>query len=68
MKVDYEDISNAAFMAFCTKATSDKAKQLVIEVLQLLQQSEQRIRKRKATDQDSFELGVELVVSDLLST
>ena len=68
MEVDYEDISNAAFMAFSTKATSDKAKQLVLEVLQLLQQSEQRIRKRKATDQDSFELGVELVVSDLLST
>ena len=68
MEVDYEDISNAAFMAFSTKATSDKAKQLVVEVLQLLQQSEQRTRKRKATDQASFELGVELVVSDLLST
>jgi len=68
MEVDYEDISNAAFMAFSTKATSGKAKQLVVEVLQLLQQSEQRTRKRKATDQDSFELGVELVVSDLLST
>ena len=68
MEVDYEDISNAAFMAFSTKATSDKAKQLVVEVLQLLQQSEQRARKRKATDQVSFELGVELVVSDLLST
>ncbi|MDC0967245.1 hypothetical protein OAS46_06270 [Alphaproteobacteria bacterium] len=68
MEVDYEGISNAAFMAFSTKATSDKAKQLVVEVLQLLQQSEQRTRKRKATDQDSFELGVELVVSDLLST
>ena len=68
MEVDYEDISNAAFMAFSTKATSDKAKQLVVEVLYLLQQSEQRTRKRKATDQDSFELGVELVVSDLLST
>ena len=34
MKVDYEDISNAAFMAFSTKATSDKAKQLVVDVLQ----------------------------------
>ena len=68
MEVDYEDISNAAFMAFSTKATSDKAKQLVVEVSQLLQQSEQRARKRKATDQASFELGVELVVSDLLST
>ncbi|XDZ67853.1 hypothetical protein AB8878_10280 [Alphaproteobacteria bacterium LSUCC0226] len=68
MEVDYEDISNAAFMAFSTKATSDKAKQLVVEVLYLLQQSEQRTRKRKATDQDSFECGVELVVSDLLST
>jgi len=68
MKVDYEDISNAAFMAFSTKATSDKAKQLVVEVLQLLQQSEQRTRKRKTRDQASFELGVELVVSDLLST
>jgi hypothetical protein len=68
MENDYEDISNAAFMAFSTKATSDKAKQLVVEVLQLLQQSEQRARKRKATDQASFERGVELVVSDLLST
>ena len=68
MEVDYEDISNAAFMAFSTKATSDKAKQLVVEVLQLLQQSEKRTRKRKATDQASFERGVELVVSDLLST
>ena len=68
MEVDYEDISNAAYMAFSTKATSDKAKQLVAEVLQLLQQSEQRTRKRKATDQASFELGVELVLSDLLST
>ena len=28
----YEDISNAAFMAFSTKATSDKAEQLVVEV------------------------------------
>jgi len=68
MEDDYEDISNAAFMAFSTKATSDKAKQLVVEVLHLLQQSEQRKRKRKATDQASFERGVELVVSDLLST
>ena len=68
MEDDYEDISNAAFMAFSTKATSDKAKQLVVEVLYLLQQSEQRTRKRKATYQASFELGVELVVSDLLST
>ena len=68
MEVDYEDISNAAFMAFSTKATSDKAKQLVVEVLQLLQQSEKRTRKRNAADQASFELGVELVVSDLLST
>ncbi len=45
MEVGYEDISNAAFMAFSTKATSDKAKQLVVEVLYLLQQS-QRKRKR----------------------
>ncbi|MBL6850094.1 MAG: hypothetical protein ISQ81_07935, partial [Planktomarina temperata] len=67
MEDDYEDISNAAFMAFSTKAASDKAKQLVVEVLYLLQQSEQRKRKRKATDQASFERGVELVVSDLLS-
>ena len=68
MGIDYEDISNAAFMAFSTKATSDKAKQLVVEVSQLLQQSEQRTRKRNAKHQDSFEHGVDLVVSDLLST
>ena len=68
MGIDYEDISKAAFMAFCTTAASKEAKQLVAQLSQLLKQLEQRPRKLSVTHQASFELGVELVVADLLST
>ena len=68
MDVDFDDVNNAAFMALNTRAVSGEAKKLVCAMSHLLQQSEQRKRSRKAKDQAAFELGVELVVSDLLST
>jgi hypothetical protein len=68
MDIDFEDISNAPMMALNTRATSGEAKKLVSAISHLLQQSEQRKRRRKAKDQAALDLGIELVVSDLLST
>ena len=68
MDIDFEDISNAPMMALNTRAISGEAKKLVSTISHLLKQSEQRKLRRKAKDQAAFDLGIELVLSDFLST
>jgi hypothetical protein len=66
MTHEFTNISNATMMSLNTRAQSDVAMSMATKISRRLQKQEQRKRKRKQKDQQVFELGVDLILADLL--
>ena len=60
------EIADARFMGLMCPPVSPEAKALVVDIINLIEQSEQRQRARKAKDQAVFRSAVGLITCDLL--
>ena len=60
------EIADARFMGLMCPPTSPEAKALVNDIINIIEQAEQRQRERKAKDQAAFRSAVGLITGDLL--
>ena len=63
---DITEIADARFMVLMCPPASPEAKALVNDIINIIEQTEQRQRARKAKDKAAFRAAVGLVVGDLL--
>ena len=63
---DITEIADARFMVLMCPPASPEAKALVNDIINIIEQAEQRQRARKAKDKAAFRAAVGLVVGDLL--
>ena len=63
---DITEIADARYMGLMCPPASPQAKALVADIINIIEQSEQRQRARKAKDKAAFRSAVGLIVGDLL--
>ena len=63
---DITEIADARYMGLMCPPASPEAKVLVADIINIIEQSEQRHRARKAKDKAAFRLAVGLITGDLL--
>jgi len=63
---DIKEIADARYMGLMCPPSSPEAKALVNEIINIIEQAEQRQRARKAKDMAAFRSAVGLIVGDLL--
>ena len=63
---DINEIADARFMGLMCPPASPEAKALVVDIINIIEQSEQRQRARKAEDKAAFRSAVGLIIGDLL--
>ena len=63
---DINEIADARYMGLMCPPASPEAKALVADIINIIEQSEQRHRARKAKDKAAFRLAVGLITGDLL--
>jgi hypothetical protein len=63
---DITEIADARYMGMMCPPASPEAKALVNDIIDIIEQSEQRQRARKAKDKAAFKSAVGLIVGDLL--
>ena len=63
---DITEIADARYMGLMCPPASPEAKALVADIINIIEQSEQRQRARKAKDKAAFRTAVGLIVGDLL--
>ena len=63
---DINEIADARFMGLMCPPASPKAKALVNEIINIIEQSEQRQTAQKEEDKAAFRSAVSLIVGDLL--
>jgi hypothetical protein len=63
---DITEIADASYMGLMCPPASPEARALVIDIINIIEQAEQRQRARKAKDQAAFRSAVGLITGDLL--
>ena len=63
---DITEIADARYMGLMCPPASPEARVLVDDIINIIEQSEQRQRARKAKDKAAFRSAVCLIVGDLL--
>ena len=63
---DINEIADARYMGLMCPPASPEARALVNEIINIIEQSEQRQRARKAKDKAAFRSVVGLIIGDLL--
>ena len=63
---DITEIADARYMGLMCPPASPEAKALVNDIINIIEQSEQRQRARKAKDKAAFRTAVGLITGDLL--
>ena len=63
---DINEIADARFMGLMCPPASPEARALVADIINIIEQAEQRQRARKAKDKAAFRLAVGLITGDLL--
>ena len=63
---DINEIADARYMGLMCPPASPEARALVNDIINIIEQSEQRQRARKAKDKAAFRSAVGLIVGDLL--
>ena len=63
---DINEIAAARYMGLMCPPASPEAKALVVDIINIIEQAEQRQRARKAKDKVAFRSAVGLIVGDLL--
>ena len=64
--IDIKEIADARYMGLMCPPASPEAKALVNDIINIIEQAEQRQRARKARDMAAFRSAVGLIVGDLL--
>ena len=64
--IDIKEIADARYMGLMCPPASPEAKALVNDIINIIEQAEQRQRARKAKDMAAFRSAVGLIVGDLL--
>ena len=63
---DITEIADARYRGLMSPPASPEAKALVADIINIIEQAEQRQRARKAKDKASFRSAVDLITGDLL--
>ena len=63
---DINEIADARYMGLMCPPASPEAKALVADIINIIEQAEQRQRARKAKDKAAFRSAVGLITGDLL--
>ena len=63
---DITEIADARYMGLMCPPASPEAEALVADIINIIEQSEERQRARKAKDKTAFRSAVGLIVGDLL--
>ena len=63
---DINEIGDARYMGLICPPASPEAKALVVDIINIIEQAEQRQRARKAKDKAAFRSAVGLITGDLL--